>query len=96
LELEITGDEPKKCEAARDWSLRLASDIAYFFGIVTQTFKRMAEAETGKTPNLPVAFALHGRCVREGFDTPEKLALHQASCTPCCGPSTVGADRGAL
>ena len=38
----------------------------------------MAEAETGKTPNLPVAFALLGRCVREGFNTPEKLALHQA------------------
>ncbi len=77
LEVEITGDEPKKCEAARDWSLRLAPDIAYFFGIVTQTFKRGVEAETGKTPDLPLAFTLHGRCVREGYDIPEKLALHQ-------------------
>jgi len=78
LEHALTDEEPKKCEAARDWSLRLAPDIAYFFGIVTQTFKRMVEAETGKTPNLPVAFALHGRCVREGFDSPEKLALHES------------------
>ena len=78
LERELTSEEPRKCEAARDWSLRFAPDIAYFFGIVTQTFKRMVEAETGKTPNLPLAFAVHGRCVREGYDRPEKLVLRQS------------------
>jgi superfamily II DNA/RNA helicase len=78
LEHALTSEAPKKCDAARDWSLRLASDLANYFGIVTQTFKRMVEAETGMTPNLPLAFAVHGRCVREGFDRPEKLALHQA------------------
>lgn len=78
LDTLLTGKEPKKCEAARDWALRLAPELAYFFGAVTQTYRRMFEVEVGKTPDLPLAFSVHGRCVREGFDTPVKLALHQA------------------
>ena len=74
----LTGKEPKKCDAARDWSLRLAPEMAYFFGIVTQTYRRMHEVASGTQVALPLAFATHGRCVREGFDHPDKLALHQA------------------
>lgn len=78
LDRLLTGEEPKKCETARDWALRLAPELAYFFGAVTQTYRRMYEVEFGASPDLPLAFSVHGRCVREGFDHPVKLALHQA------------------
>jgi hypothetical protein len=77
IEVVLAGKAPKKCDAAREWALRLAPELAYFFGSVVQTYRRMREAETGMTVNLPLAFATHGRCVREGFDHPDKLALHQ-------------------
>jgi hypothetical protein len=73
----LTGKEPKKCDAARDWSLRLAPEMAYFFGIVVQTYRRMSEVAGTLQVPLPLAFAMHGRCVREGFDHPDKLALHE-------------------
>jgi hypothetical protein len=78
LDAFLTGREPNKCAAARDWALRFAPELAYFFGAVTQTYRRMSEIEIGKPPDLPLAFSVHGRCVREGFDDPAKLALHQA------------------
>lgn len=78
LDRLLTGKEPKKCDSARDWALRLAPELGYFFGAVTQTYRRMSEVEAGTPPDLPLAFSVHGRCVREGFDAPVKLALHQA------------------
>jgi len=78
LDRLLTGKEPKKCDAARDWALGFAPELAYFFGAVTQTYRRMYEVEFGASPDLPLAFSVHGRCMREGFDHPVKLALHQA------------------
>ena len=78
LDKLLTGKEPKKCDAAREWVLQLAPQLAYFFGLATQTFRRLREVEIGEAPDLPVAFSMHGRCMREGFDKPAKLALHQA------------------
>lgn len=76
---ETLNDKPSlKCEAAREWALRLAPELAYFFSLVTQVYKRMREADGEISVVLPVGFAMHGRCVREGFDTVEKLALFQA------------------
>jgi hypothetical protein len=77
LELQLNDDAPTKCDSARDWALRLAPDLAYLFSIVIQTFKRMPKTQSGSTPKLTLAFTLHARCVREGFDQVEKLALHQ-------------------
>ncbi|WP_031498135.1 DEAD/DEAH box helicase [Bryobacter aggregatus] len=72
----LTNNKPtKKCRVGREWALRLAPELAYFFGIVTQTCRKMREVEYG-TFDLPLAFTVHGRCVREGFDHPDKLALH--------------------
>src|SRR5260370_38407926 len=52
--------------------------MAYFFDMVIRTFRRLREVKTGNGVQPPLAFAAHGRCVREGFDHPDKLALHQA------------------
>ncbi len=78
LDRLLTGTEPKKCDAAREWAFRLAPELGYFFGIVTQTYKMMMTAEDGEAPDLPISFLKLPRCIREGFDTPSKLALHQA------------------
>lgn len=76
LDTLLTGEEPKKCDSARDWALRLAPELAYFFAMVTQVYRRLMEVDVGEPPHLPLPFAVHGRCVREGFDSPIKLALH--------------------
>jgi hypothetical protein len=66
-----------KCDTAREWALSLAPEFAYFFGLVVQVYRRQREVSSGQDPRLPVAFATHGRCIREGFDDPDKLALRQ-------------------
>ena len=57
--------------------MRFAPEFAYFFSLVTQIYKRMREADEQGDIVLPLGFTMHGRCMREGFDTVEKLALYQ-------------------
>jgi hypothetical protein len=67
----------EKCDTAREWALSLAPELAYFFGLVVQVYRRQQLVSSGQEPLLPLAFAAHGRCVRDGFDDPDKLALRQ-------------------
>jgi hypothetical protein len=67
----------EKCETAREWALSLAPELAYFFGLVVQVYRRQQQVSSGQEPLLPLAFATHGRCVRDGFDNPDKVALRQ-------------------
>jgi DEAD/DEAH box helicase/Helicase conserved C-terminal domain len=67
-----------KCDTAREWALRFAPELAYFFSLVTQIYKKVRQSEGELEVVLPLGFAMHGRCVREGFDLVEKLALFQA------------------
>lgn len=76
IDVLLTGKTTKKCDAGREWALKLAPELAYFFGLVAQIYRRMHEAKTGMPVALPLSLATHGRCVREGFDHPDKLALH--------------------
>ncbi len=77
IEVLITGKKAGKCGCAREWALRLAPELAYFFGLTVQIFQKHRLVGTGIDPALPLAFAKHGRCLREGFDHPDKLALRQ-------------------
>jgi hypothetical protein len=77
LETLITGKKAGKCDYAREWALHLVPELAYFFGLTVQIFHKHQLAEKKSEPSLPLAFAKHGRCVREGFDHPDKLALRQ-------------------
>ena len=73
----LSSKKPGKCDAAREWGLRLVPDLAYFFGLTIQVFQKQRLATTGLEPALPLEFAKLGRCFREGFDHPDKLALRQ-------------------
>ncbi len=79
-EIEVLLKEKKpslRCDTAREWALRLAPELAYFFSLVTQIYKKMREAGGEALVVLPLGFTVHGRCIREGFDSVEKLALYQ-------------------
>jgi len=77
IDVLLRSKPSSKCDAARERALRLAPELAYFFSLVTQIYKRMRESEGDTAVVLPLGFAMHGRCVREGFDMVEKLALYQ-------------------
>jgi len=76
IEAVLTSKHSKKCDAGREWSIRLAPELAYFFGLIPQVYRRMKEAEGGLAavfaPVPPLPFMTLGRCVREGFDHPDK------------------------
>jgi superfamily II DNA/RNA helicase len=67
-----------KCDTAREWAIRLAPELAYFFSLIPQIYTRIMEVRGEEVGILPLGFTMHGRCVREGFDLVEKLASFQA------------------
>src|SRR5579872_1983136 len=73
----LSSKKAGKCDAAREWGLRLVPELAYFFGLLVQVFQKHRLATGGQEPVLPLEFAKLGRCFREGFDDPDKLALRQ-------------------
>jgi hypothetical protein len=80
IEKALTTKPSKKCDVGREWAIRLIPDLAYFFGLIPQVYRRMQEAKGGIAAILasaiPNSFLTLGRCVREGFDHPDKTALH--------------------
>jgi superfamily II DNA/RNA helicase len=65
-----------KCEAAREFVLRIVPELAYIFGLPGQVFRALA-AENGEQIDPPLGLGMLGPCVREGLDKIEKLALRQ-------------------
>jgi hypothetical protein len=65
-----------KCEKAREFVLRLVPELAYVFGLPAQIFQAMYK-DSLEIVNLPKGLETLGSCVREGFDTTEKLAYWQ-------------------
>jgi hypothetical protein len=63
-----------KCEAAREFVLRLLPEISYIFSLPAPIFRAIA-IETGQQPNMPLAVDLLGSCVRQGFDVADKVVL---------------------
>jgi hypothetical protein len=84
IEQVISSKNAGKCDSAREWALRFVPELASLFYLVIQIFLKKREAADGVEPDIPLEFAKHGRCFREGFDNPEKLALRQleSSLTP--------------
>ena len=69
-------DNLKVCVKARRFVLRVIPELAYFFGIPLLVHQhKVKDSETSE--ELPAALAQFGRCVREGFDSYEKIALSQ-------------------
>lgn len=65
-----------KCEAAREFVLRVLPEIAYIFGLPAQIYRALS-LERGDEVEVPPALSLLGPCVREGFDRVEKLILRK-------------------
>ncbi|MBO7804385.1 DEAD/DEAH box helicase [Burkholderia pseudomallei] len=65
-----------KCEAAREFVLRLLPEISYIFSLPAQIFRAIT-IENGHKPDVPLVLDLLGSCVRQGFDEADKLVLRQ-------------------
>ena len=64
-----------KCENAREFVIRMVPELAYVFGLPLLVAKALHE-EKGRPDEIPgLALETLGRCVKEGFDVPEKLVL---------------------
>jgi hypothetical protein len=78
VELESTFGIPEnqlgRCENAREFVLRLVPELAYIFALPEQVARANQALEDNP---LEAALSVLGPCVREGFDTVEKLALRQ-------------------
>jgi hypothetical protein len=78
-ELEVLFGTPApkvgKCENAREFVIRMVSEVAYIFGVVSQVVRAQKIDETGEG-EIPLSIGTLGACVREGFDQVEKLILH--------------------
>ncbi len=66
------------CEAAREFVLRVIPDLAYLFGLPAQVVRALGR-ERGDNSEPPLALAMLGSCVKEGFDAVEKLALRHSN-----------------
>lgn len=78
VELERTFGTPdnriRRCHKAREFVLRLVPELAYLFALPEQVVR--ANQVLDGDP-IEASLAVLGPCVREGFDTVEKLALRQ-------------------
>jgi superfamily II DNA/RNA helicase len=70
------------CKSARIFANRFVLDISYVSGLVTQIYRAQLEhgdaarPSDDSDPTMPISLAVLGACVREGVDSPEKLALY--------------------
>lgn len=80
IEIAMGGSPTKlgKCDAARNFLLRLVPELAFAFGLPLQVLRAMRK-NAGEDTDFPgLGLATLSSCVREGFDFSEKLALRQA------------------
>jgi hypothetical protein len=65
-----------RCEAAREFVLRVVPELAYLFSLPSQIAQALGtEAEAGEQRYGSIDLDVLASCVREGYDRPEKLAL---------------------
>jgi superfamily II DNA/RNA helicase len=70
-----------KCTQARGFALRLVPELGYAFGVLSQVHRR-AVLEDATGHNVPLVLVELGQLIRDGFDDPEKLALHRITKAP--------------
>lgn len=62
-----------KCKHSREFIMRIVPELAYIFGLPAQIY-RMAHQQD-MLAEMPASLGALGQCVREGFDTLDKLAV---------------------
>jgi superfamily II DNA/RNA helicase len=65
-----------KCKNAREFVLRTVPELAYAFGL-PGLVARASQDDLEESTTLAATLMTLGSCVREGLDSPEKLALRQ-------------------
>lgn len=75
--LKPTLQQQKRCEQARRFVLRLLPELAYVFSLPELVRRHLAVEDLSLDMDLLASVDLEklGNCVREGYDTVEKLAL---------------------
>lgn len=67
----------RKCERARKFSLKIIPEVSYSVGILCQIYKNyMLEMSIESRPENNLNIELLSQLIKNGFNTPEKLALH--------------------
>jgi hypothetical protein len=80
IEQLIAGNDenPKTCDKARLFARTTMLHLSYIAGVVTAV-KREQLLRAGNKERLHPSFSLLAACIREGFDTVEKLAIRAVS-----------------
>lgn len=75
--LKPTAQHPKHCEHARRFALRVLPELAYVFSLPELVRRYLAVEEQSLMMEMLASVELEklGSCVREGYDSVEKLAL---------------------
>lgn len=84
-EIEVAlGTKPEKlgrCDAARDFVLRMVPELAFILGLPAQVVRAIRKGTDQESALLGAGLSLLSACVRGGFDEVEKLALRNAAAT---------------
>ena len=77
--LKPTVQHPKHCEHARRFALRVLPELAYVFSLPELVRRYLAVEEPSLMMEMLASVELEklGSCVREGYDSVEKLALEK-------------------
>lgn len=65
-----------RCMLAREFVLRIVPELSYIFGLPGQIFRAIA-VDMEDTVESPIGLSCLAVCVKEGFDSIEKVALHE-------------------
>lgn len=77
IEMRAGTDQKKlgKCLIARKLALRWVPDVSYACGVVTRLYRRHCDSEDNI--QMPTVLATLAACLRQGVDSPAKLAILQ-------------------
>lgn len=67
-----------KCDLARDFVLRIVSELAFAFGLPLQTLRAMKKGTEQELVLPGLGLSALSSCVRHGFDAADQFALRQA------------------
>ncbi len=65
----------RKCENAREFVLRIVPELSYIFGLPALIQQAIWAEDDKDTIDLPLTLKMLGSCVKEGFDTVDKIIL---------------------
>ncbi len=73
IDVWLTSSQPRtqKCERARRFSIRVVPEFSFLAGLASQIYMHIHNSSDS------LSIKMLGQCIRSGFDSPGKYALHQ-------------------